>query len=320
MKRLSLIAVTVVVSLVTAASSVGSAVAATFVKVNIATPTTLSRSKTFNVEFTALSTNAGDNLDVALFQNGSQINSRTTTKPFGDSGTFAVTVPADGNYQYYFTANNGSTTVSSATKTVTVDTAASAPLAYGGTTRNGNSYTVSFTVPAGSDITQVRVFSSAAPNFTADGSTEVGVINVTPGQTVTFTYNSPDNRQRFTAVQAFDAAGNGSTLTGDANTNVNQGLGLPAGGVLLAAAGAAAVAGAANDDQDGQVNADGNSTTDGVRQSDGDVLGTEAASTVASGNSNSSTIAYLIIAALILAAIIYANRQRLGRMFKRSEK
>ena len=39
---------------------------------------------------------------------------------------------------------------------------------YGGATRDGNTYTVNFTAPDNGDVTQVRVFSSPDPNFTAD--------------------------------------------------------------------------------------------------------------------------------------------------------
>lgn len=73
--------------------------------VSISTPANTT-SKTFNVQYTTLSTGEDDDITVKLFQNGASVGSQTTTDEFGDSGVFAITVPSTGTYSYYIEAMN----------------------------------------------------------------------------------------------------------------------------------------------------------------------------------------------------------------------
>lgn len=93
--------------------------AAVFWKADISIPLT-QYSRSFNVQYTTLSTNASDAIKVDLYQNGAMIGTQTTTKAYGDSGAFAVTVPTEGTYDYYIVAKNGADTQTTATQHVSV--------------------------------------------------------------------------------------------------------------------------------------------------------------------------------------------------------
>lgn len=114
-KILSSVSLAVVLSL-----SLSSVVnAASFWKADISTPSTQA-SRSFNVQYTTLSTEASDAIKVDLYQNGAMVGTQTTVKPYGDSGAFAVTVPSEGVYSYYIVATNGADSQTTATKQVTV--------------------------------------------------------------------------------------------------------------------------------------------------------------------------------------------------------
>lgn len=287
--------------------------AAGFWQIDMSTPAAIQRSRSFNVQFTTLSTDAGDTVDVQLFQNEVSVAAQTTIKPYGDSGAFAVTVPSDGTYEYYLRANNDGEVKTTTKKTVTVDaTVPSTPL-YGTKTRNGNTYTITFTVPSDSDIQQVLVYSSTSTSFTANTNTFVGSVNVTPGQTASFTYTAPDSTERFHAVQAADSAGNSSALAGDPNVVVTP---APANDTAALAVGAAAEAGiGAGAAVAGVTSTTGSSSAstgtpfnsnEGL-DDNGQVLGAES-----SGNNNrvrNTILIALLTLAAITAAVLYTRRR-----------
>ena len=313
MNRVTTLLVGTFLLLSTVAVSLGTAQAA-YLKVDIAAPDGAINRKTFNVEFTTLSTDADDNMDVKLYQNGSVIKSATTTKDYGDSGAFSVTVPADGAYEYYFTANSGSDTAVSSTKSVNVDTAATATPSYGGVTRNGNTYTITFTAPADGDVDQVRIYSSPSTSFTADESTQVKVVDVVPGQTYTVSYTAPDDRQRYHVIQAFDTAGNGSTLIGDANVNATQALGNGQDENAILRAGADS--GVAGSETGGRVDAEGDSRDGNTNAADGLSDGSDQAKKTGA-NASDSWIAWAIIIVLVAGSLAYANKEKLAALYNR---
>ncbi len=290
--------------------------AAGYWNATISTPADTQTTRTFNVEYTTLSTVASDTFTVELFQNDAQIASKTTTKQNGDSGAFAVTVPTDGTYNYYTkTTNNGQAeSKNSAIKQVKVDATAPGAPTYLGKTRTGNTYTIRFTAPIDGDVKQVLVFSALTTTFTADAGTLVAAQAVTPGQTVEVTYTAADNRERFHAVQAFDNAGNGSATVGDPNVIATPAVAAQGGlggggaaGVLAAAAAAPAagqVAGAQNNA--GQVNAGGTNT-----DTNGDVLGAEkdADQNKTGANDNDNTWAWILAAIVAVLAIAGVARR-----------
>ncbi len=317
MNRITTLLVGAFLLLATVSFNLGLAQAA-YLKVDIAAPDQEINLKTFNIEYIALSTDADDDINVKLYQNGSVIKSATTTKPYGDSGAFSVTVPADGTYEYYFTATTATDTASSAKRNVVVDTVPAPTPEYGGVTRDGNTYTVTFTAPANSDVVQIRVYSSASSTFTADESTQVKVVTVEPGQTYTISYTATDDRQRYHVIQAFDAAGNGTTLTGDANVEATQALGLGERDrtALVAAAAIAATTGVAGVETGGQVQAEGDSNDINTNAADLLSDGSEQAQETASQASD-SWIAWTIIIVVIVATLAYANRARLAAAYNR---
>ncbi len=93
--------------------------------------------KSFNVQYTTLSVGEDDEITVKLFQNGSLVGSQTTTKSYGDSGVFAITVAATGTYTYYLEAMNSTDDAPKTTGTVNV-VVSDAPQAATTTTTNSS--------------------------------------------------------------------------------------------------------------------------------------------------------------------------------------
>lgn len=265
-----------------------------FWQIKMSTPASVINNRTFNLEYTTLSVEQDDDITVEAFQNNVSVSSQTTTKNFGDSGAFSITVPADGTYQYHLKATSSIDGIQTTeTKSVTIDTVVPVAPSYGGVVRNGNQYTLTFSAPAGSDAVEARIYSSTSSNFTANASTQIGVVPIAPGETKTFTYTATTAQQRFHAVQLFDAAGNFSALRNDANVVVAQGQ--PAGGraTTSTASPAGTVAGAETDDS--QVDPNAVATDDS-----GDVLGAED-KPAATDSKKASGKGWLWMLALLLA-------------------
>jgi hypothetical protein len=326
MKRLTL-TIASLLSLVTLSLG-GLASAASSWYLNPIKPASEVNTRSFNIQYSVLSTQA-DVFTVTLTNTGPAAfdqSQQTNVDPHGvngNSGSFALTNVPDGHYTFTVTATRNGSADTAQSRSATVDVDATAPAAptYNGKTRNGNTYSVSFTAPSTSDVKYIKVFASTSTTFIANNTTQVGEVAVNPGDPVTFNYLAPDGTARYFAVQAFDSAGNGSTLTGDPNIVVTttfvggQGGGAPvntaaatggAGGVGggAGAAGAAGttpageVQGAATNKQDsnGQVGTDAASTI-------GDVLGTtdNKASTSRSGQKTAG----IILAVVAVAAAAY---------------
>lgn len=289
-------------------------------KVDIAAPNQTINSRKFNIEFTTLSTSSSDTISVDLYQNGVVVDSESTTKPYGDSGDFIVTVPSDGTYEFFVRGTNGAEVKDSAKKVVKVDTVATSSPVYGQVVRDGNTYTVTFVAPGNSDVVEVRLYSSTATNFTANAQTQVGRVFVAPGQQASISYTAADSAQRYHAVQAFDGAGNGSVPVGESNVIVSQGAGLPGennssdvqgasqGGSQAQSGSNDGVSQSSNPDDQGVVNADGSSKDDGTK---GEVSG--------DSDTNDSKIAWIIILGVLALALIYANREKIAKLFKKDK-
>jgi hypothetical protein len=63
-------------------------------------PKATSQTRTFNIEYVALSADTVQKITITLKENGVDKANQEITKPNGDSGTFTVTVPVDGTYTY----------------------------------------------------------------------------------------------------------------------------------------------------------------------------------------------------------------------------
>jgi hypothetical protein len=289
--------------------SSASVLAAHYWQVDISTPGPVINSRSFNIQFTTLSVEADDQIKIEAFQGEDLIGTTTTVKPYGDSGAFAVTVPADGVYSYHLRATlddgEGTEVKTTETKFVTVDATAPGAPVYQGKIRNGgNTYTVTFKAPADADVQLVRIFSSTKTTFTADNNTQVGIVSVSPGQTVNFTYTASDSSERFHAVQAFDTAGNGSALTGDPHVVVRSGNN---GTATLASVLGGEVAGA-NTEVNGHVEGGASSTTKSNKKAA--VLGTQHKADTHSKAGLWTIIGVLVALALLYYLMFYRNGRR----------
>lgn len=82
------------------------AYAAHYWKVTMSDPTITNQTRNFNIDYGVLSTDKSDVITVSLVENGSVIDTESAI-PGGDSGSFNVTVPADGTYTYNISAKSG---------------------------------------------------------------------------------------------------------------------------------------------------------------------------------------------------------------------
>ena len=201
----------------------GSAVAATGAgwQLNVVDLPEATSSNSIDIAYQVASIDGGDTFTVELWQDGAMIDSAPVTTAYGDNGFFTVADLEDGSYEFTVLANNSDDpTDKTNTQTVAVDTASPEAAEYDGVVQNGNEYTLTFTVPEGSDGTTVNVYASTEKEFTADETTLVGSVAATPGAEQTFTYTAADGLQRYFALEVVDVAGNTSTLVGDSEAVV----------------------------------------------------------------------------------------------------
>ena len=299
----------------------GSFVAAAngFWSLNVSQLNQYTTSRSFNVQYTVLSTMQGTNFCVQLFQGDDLLATQNTLNlsdpntQFGDSGTFPVTVQADGPYTYTVTANMGSCAAPQDTKSGTtntiVDTVAPGAPNYLGKAASGSNTTVNFTAPSDSDIATVNIYAGSSKTYDGDNAHLLKTVAVSAGQTYHETVNASPSL--FFSVQAFDQAGNGSSIVGDPGTVVNPvrfvNNGVTAGGtggggatttgqVLGVATGNGANSTNGNSSQ-GEVNAPGSSKTNKTNNNDGKVLG------VATTNNNNTWWQWTGIVIVILFAL-----------------
>jgi hypothetical protein len=219
-------------------------------------------------------------------------------------------------------------TQTTATKNVHVDATGPAAPIYGGKTVSGKTYTLNFTAPSTPDVSHVQIFASTNQTYQASDATRVGDISVSPNQSKTFTYTAPDSTPRYFALQAFDAAGNGSPTVGDPGTVVNpvrfinQGgtgaagsAGAGAGGganTAAVTAGGGQVQGVTTENNNGEINAPGKSNN--TDKKNGSVLGAE---TTKQSSSKKAWLATGGILLLLLAAYYWIFPHAGKSLFKK---
>ncbi len=218
-----------------------------------------------NLAYQVSTVDPSNTFSVMATQNGVNIGTQSVVTTYGDAMVFPVSFAGPGSYELKVVAEvvSGTNTgeVKTQVATVEYDPAIPASPTYDGKTRNGNTWAITFTVPAGSDSETIQVFASTAITFTADNTTLVGEVAATPGSQQTFTYTAPDSAERYFAIRALDPAGNISPLVGDAETTVT--------------AASSAVSSAAQESSDGEVLAEEGSIDledefDDKESSDGD--------------------------------------------------
>lgn len=314
MKRLI---ATIATSAVLVGSLVGSAAADTWTGTISQLPATMN-THNFNVEYNAFSLQANSfTAQLKVLAPGSegylpcgstQDTSADPNDVNGGAGSInvAACVPSDGDYSFEVVITRDGTGGSDVqtvgpTSTHVDATAPGAPI-YHGKTQAGNSYTLSFNAPSDSDVASVQIFASTSKTYTANATTRVGSVTVSPNGAYSFSYTAPDSATRYFSLQAFDTAGNGSAIVGDPGTVItpvrfiNQLGGSGSGGTAsTAAATTGQVAGAST--TNGQVNATGQSKTN--QGNNGKVLGSE---TVVN---HSNTAWYVVGGLVILFAAAY---------------
>lgn len=153
---------TLVIGLALSILNTSAAFAAHYWEFQVSRPQATGQPRTYNVEYVTLSEDSTDQITVKLYQDGSQesnvIGSQTTTQPFGDSGSFTVTVPADGTHTYFMQATSSVDGDVKTTGTITV-------------TSSGNTSTVVVT-PASSSTTTP----TSSGGFGAGGTDTVGSV------------------------------------------------------------------------------------------------------------------------------------------------
>lgn len=294
---------------------------------------TYTTSRTFNVQYTILTIESGTNYCVQLHQDGvagavptqNTLNPSDSNTQHGNSGTFPVSVPADGTYNFTVQAFSGSCENSEDTKSANVstivDTTAPGAPNYLGKTAAGSGTVIRFTAPSDGDVATVNIYSANTKTYDADASHQIGSVAVQPGQTYSQTVNAGSGM--YFSVEAFDNAGNGSPVVGDPGTVVHPVVtgGQGTGGAITTAAaegttGGTGVAsgqvqgtstgnGSGNGSvSNGQVNAPGSNST---KKNPGKVLG--IATTTHSGNAIWWYVA-AAIAAVLLASYYWVARRR----------
>jgi len=218
----------------------GTALASHYWTLEMFRPSGAVTGNSFNVEYKAFSVEKDDDFTVRLFQNGSVIATQNTTKDYGDSGVFTVTVPGPGTYQYHISATS---------------------------------------------------------------SIGEGETKTTEDRTLTVTTTSAGTVNTVFVNQA-NAAGAGAA--GGGAGGVGAGAGAAAAGGEVAGAAANAATG-------GQVNAQGESTTD----ENGDVLGADKKSEDNAKKDSNSWLWWIPVAMLALGAGGYYYLQRAGNPFKK---
>jgi len=284
---------------------------------------TYTASHSFNVQYTVLSTVTGTNFCVQLFQDGSlnasatqnTLNPSDSNTNYGNSGTFALTDVADGSHTFKVVANmdncgDPSDTQNGSTST-TVDTVAPSAPNYLGKSASGSNTIVNFTAPSDSDVATVNIYAGSTKTYDGDNAHLLMTVNVSHDQTYHETVNASSSL--FFSVQAFDQAGNGSSIVGDPGTVVNPvrfvnngvtGGGTGGGGatttgqVLGVSTGTGT--GSTNGNSQGQVNAPGSSKTN-KNNSNGKVLGV----TTTKNNDNAWQWTGIVIVVLFVLGLLY---------------
>lgn len=312
----------------------GSAAASTWAGTISQLPATMN-THNFNVQYTVLSTET-DSFTAQLkvlapgsegyLPCGSTQDTDVDANDFnGGNGTLnvAACVPTDGNYSFEVVitrdGTGGSDQQTVGPTSTRVDTTAPGAPIYHGKVQSGNTYTLSFTAPSDSDVSNVQIFVSTSKTYTAGPSTFVGKVGVTPNGNYTFAYTAPNSTPRYFALQAFDVAGNGSTIVGDPGAIVhpvvfvNNGAGSSVVTASATGSGASSSNGSSSNGSNGsnsssQVGATGPSSTTKSNQKNGTVLGTDTVT------HHHNTVWYIVGGvAIVLLALYYWFFSRLGK-------
>jgi len=180
----------------------------------------------------------------------------------GNTETCIADMNADGQYQFYVTAQNASETATSDTVSVTKNTSGpGTPTNYNKSRINACDDKITFrSADDGGKTVKVEVYRSTNTNFSADGSTRFDTITIGSNTDGSTTVTPPGCNQYYYAVRAFDSAGNGSGLVGDSitvTTNVTVVTTPAAAGAIPVSGRGGNILGAESDTPEGATEASG---------------------------------------------------------------
>ena len=248
---------------------------------------------------------------------------------YGGSGTLPACITSDGSYTFkvVITKDGDITDTFHPLYTSTVvNSVAPNPPTYNGKTISGDTYTLNFVAPTTSDVGYVNIYASTSTTYQTDSSTLVGKVNVTPGQSYSFAYTAPNSTTRYFSLQAFDTAGNGSTLVGDPGviitpvitTSSIQNTSTPgstsSGQVLGSTTSATSSTGS------GQINAPGESSKKIAKSNSGSVLGITKTPISQTKTTKEWETTAAVIVALIVIYLTYISRTGRSLLLKKRTK
>ncbi len=178
------------------------------IKVRIMQPATPTNKSSFNVGFVALDLN-NNSITVECYKDAEVAPFATFT---ANTGNCPVTVSASGTYTFYVVAKSTSGEQKSADVTVVVDLEKPAPVI--DYSKAGN--VIKFKTPNDPKIKTVEIHRSDKPSYTANESTRIHPMPVSPNTEYSWTDTTAEaGKTYYYALRTVDAIGNTSTIVSD---------------------------------------------------------------------------------------------------------
>ncbi len=185
------------------------------VEVQIEQPASPTKKDVFKIAFVASDTGRRD-IKVQCYVNGVSFG----PEYLANSGNCEVTpsiITASGTYEFYVKVTADSDVKTSESVFVEVKLEKPLPVVNYSKTEGTCSYTLTFKTSNDGRTSKVQIFRSSTQPFTANASTMIDQISVSPNESVTYVDNPVPNcsTEYFYAVRALDSIGNASTFTTD---------------------------------------------------------------------------------------------------------
>jgi hypothetical protein len=197
----------------------------TSLNVKIAEPKTPTAKSKFDIGFVTLDSD-GKNVTVECKESSYGTFQTHALRPGGDSGVCNVdekVITKSGIYEFFVIAKTSSGSVTSQKVKVEVLLDTPSPVEEYEKTKKSCTYELNFTTPNEQNISKVQIFRSETNTFTADQTTLVEEISVTPNQKVTYTDTLPDCEKDFYyALRTLNKVNNTSSFVVDETVQVVQ--------------------------------------------------------------------------------------------------
>ncbi len=177
------------------------------IQVRIMQPATPTNKTSFNVGFVALDLNNKE-VTVECYKDGTLFK----TIPNANAGNCPATVDASGTYTFFVKAKSASGEQKSADVTVVVDLEKPAPVI--DYSKAGN--ILKFKTGNDANVVKVEIHRSDKPSYTANESTRIHTMNVSPNTDYSWTDTTAEaGKTYYYALRTVDAVGNTSTIVSD---------------------------------------------------------------------------------------------------------